>query len=65
MMRDILKKALFDAIQASPIGWIGMDYRTGYIWTRPILFEDFTYKGKAVQLLGWIGDQYIFLWLDQ
>jgi len=45
------EKALVAAIQVYPSCWIVLEYRTGYLWTRPILFDDFTHKGKAVHFL--------------
>jgi hypothetical protein len=59
------KKIIYDAIEEYPRGWVVLDYRTGYLWTRPLPFEDFEYKGKLVQFLGWYGDQYIFKWAEK
>ena len=58
------EKIIYNAIEAYPSGWVVLDYRTGYLWTQPLPFQDFDYDGKLVQFLGWYGDQYIFRWSD-
>ena len=60
----IPKRIIDNAIEAYPSGWVVLDYRTGYLWTKRLPFQDFDYDGKLVQFLGWYGDQYIFRWSD-
>jgi hypothetical protein len=56
------QEIIYAAIESYPRGWVVLDYRTGYQWTRPLPFEDFEHAGKTVRFLGWFGDQYIFQW---
>ena len=56
------QQVIYNTIESNPHGWIVMEYRTGYVWTRPLPLEDFEHAGKQVRYLGWFGDQYLYRW---
>ena len=56
---------IYQAIRDHPCGWIALDIKRGYMWTRPVPRRDFVYEGKQVDYLGWFGDVYILRWCEE
>ena len=60
--RNDSTEMIYNTIYAYPSGWIVIDELRGSVWSEPLPFESFDFKGKAVEYLGKYGDHYVYRW---
>lgn len=55
-------QVIYNPVEIYSHGWIALDYPRGYIFSKPLPYNDFEQAGKSVEYIGFIGDVFIYRW---